>query len=53
MLIGTFTYLYLFLTVGGSFDLKFGFIKAHPAAVVVLCAGIGLLVYYVIRVLWP
>jgi uncharacterized membrane protein YbhN (UPF0104 family) len=53
MLIGMFTYLYLFLTVGGSFDLKFGFIKAHPAAVVVLCAGIGLLVYYVIRVLWP
>ena len=53
MLIGTFTYLYLFLTVGGSFDLKFGFVKEHPAAVVLLCVGIAILVYVVARVLWP
>ena len=28
--IGTACYVYLFLTVGGSFDLQFGFVSAHP-----------------------
>ena len=32
VVIGAFPYLYLFLTVGGSFDLKFGFVKDHPWA---------------------
>ena len=29
-LIGAFVYLYLFLSVGGSFSIKFGFVKSHP-----------------------
>ena len=33
VVIGAFPYLYLFLTVGGSFDIQFGFIKDHPWAV--------------------
>jgi uncharacterized membrane protein YbhN (UPF0104 family) len=53
MLSGTFTYLYLFLTVGGSFDMKFGFVKEHPWAFAILCVGIGFLVYVIVRVLWP
>ena len=34
-----FPYLYLFLTVGGSFDIKFGFVKAHPWATAALLIG--------------
>lgn len=52
-LIGLFTYLYLFLTVGGSFDLKFSFVRKHPLASVILCLGIGILGYLVVRGLWP
>ena len=37
-LIGAFPYLYLFLTVGGSFDIKFKFVKSHPWATAVLLA---------------
>lgn len=48
-LIGTAVYLYLFLTVGGSFDLQFGFISAHPWAFVILLAASAMLVYLVIQ----
>ena len=41
VLIGAFPYIYLFLTVGGSFDLKFGFIKDHPWATAILVVGGG------------
>src|ERR1044072_7300915 len=34
-LIGAFTYLYLFLSVGGSFDIKFSFVKGHPWGVAI------------------
>lgn len=50
-LIGTACYLYLFLTVGGSFDLQFGFIDAHPLAFVILLAGIAALLYLVFQIL--
>jgi uncharacterized membrane protein YbhN (UPF0104 family) len=50
-LIGTFVYVYLFLTIGGSFDLQLGFISAHPVATVILVAGGGALIYLVARML--
>ena len=50
-LIGTFVYLYLFLTIGGSFDLQFGFVSAHPVATLILFAGVAVLLYLVARAL--
>jgi uncharacterized membrane protein YbhN (UPF0104 family) len=50
---GAFTYLYLFLSVGGSFDIKFGFVDDHPGALVVLLAGAAWLIYLLIRAFWP
>ena len=44
VVIGAFPYLYLFLTVGGSFDLQFGFIKDHPWAVAVVLIGGAILI---------
>src|SRR5205814_3731584 len=52
-LIGGFVYLYLFLTVGGSFDIKFSFVHTHPWATAVLFGGAAFLLFVVIRVLWP
>jgi uncharacterized membrane protein YbhN (UPF0104 family) len=53
VLIGAFPYLYLFLTVGGSFDLRFKFVRTHPWATgVLLIGGVALLVL-VARMLWP
>jgi uncharacterized membrane protein YbhN (UPF0104 family) len=51
--IGTAGYVYLFLTVGGSFDLQLGFVSAHPWATVILFAGAGALIFLVARVLKP
>ena len=50
---GAFTYLYLFLKVGGSFDIKFAFIHDHPASIVVLLAGAAWLIYLLVRAFWP
>ena len=50
-LIGTACYLYLFLTVGGSFDLQLGFISAHPIAFAILLAGAAALLYLVFQIL--
>jgi uncharacterized membrane protein YbhN (UPF0104 family) len=50
-LIGTFCYVYLFLTIGGSFDLQLGFVSAHPWATVILLAGVAALIYLVARML--
>ena len=52
VVIGAFPYLYLFLTVGGSFDLEFHFVKAHPWGTGVLLIGGGLLIVLVARMLW-
>jgi uncharacterized membrane protein YbhN (UPF0104 family) len=50
---GAFTYLYLFLRVGGSFDIKFHFVNDHPATLILLLAGAAWLIYLVIRAFWP
>jgi uncharacterized membrane protein YbhN (UPF0104 family) len=52
-LIGAFVYLYLFLSVSGSFDIKFSFVHDHPVSLVIVVAGGGFLVYVVLRRLWP
>jgi uncharacterized membrane protein YbhN (UPF0104 family) len=49
--IGTAGYLYLFLSVGGSFSLQFGFISAHPLATVILLVGGATLLFLVGRML--
>jgi uncharacterized membrane protein YbhN (UPF0104 family) len=50
---GTFVYLYLFLTVGGSFDISFAWVHEHPAAVIVLFGGAALLIVLLARRFWP
>ncbi len=50
-LIGSAGYVYLFLTVGGSFDLQLGFLSDHPGATVILLAGGAALLFLVGRVL--
>jgi len=49
--IGTASYVYLFLTVGGSFDVQFKFISDHPWAAVILLGGVLVLLYLVYQVL--
>jgi len=50
---GAFTYLYLFLTVGGSFDVKFAWVHEHPWATAILVLGSIALVYLLVRAMWP
>jgi uncharacterized membrane protein YbhN (UPF0104 family) len=52
-LIGVFVYLYLFLSVSGSFDIKFAFIHEHPWGTAIVFLGGGYLLYLVLRRLWP
>jgi uncharacterized membrane protein YbhN (UPF0104 family) len=51
--IGAFTYLYLFLSVSGSFDQKFAFVHERPWATAILVLGGIFLVYLLIRAFWP
>src|SRR4051794_17854720 len=53
LLIGAFPHLFLFLTVGGSFAIKFEFVKTQPWATVTLVVGGGLLLLLVGQMLWP
>jgi uncharacterized membrane protein YbhN (UPF0104 family) len=48
---GMATYLYLFLTVGGSFSLQLGFLSAHPWAAVILLGSAAALLVLVARML--
>jgi uncharacterized membrane protein YbhN (UPF0104 family) len=51
--IGIFVYLYLFLSVSGSFDIKFGWLRAHWVATVLIAIGAVFLIGLVIRLLRP
>jgi len=52
-LIGLFVYVYLFLSVSGSFDIKFAFVHERPWATAILFLGGALLLYLLIRRIWP
>jgi uncharacterized membrane protein YbhN (UPF0104 family) len=51
-LAGTFVYLYLFLSVPGSFTESLGNIKNNPVLVIAIVAGAALLVLIVGRIFW-
>jgi glycosyltransferase 2 family protein len=50
---GTFVYLYLFLTVGGSFDISFSWVHEHWPATIIVFGGGTLLIVLVVRRFWP
>jgi uncharacterized membrane protein YbhN (UPF0104 family) len=52
-LIGAFVYLYLFVSVGGSFDIKFSWVHENPWATVVLAVGTVVLIAMLVRTFWP
>jgi uncharacterized membrane protein YbhN (UPF0104 family) len=51
--VGAVPYVYLFLTVAGSFDIKFSFVHDHPWATAILLIGGALLIAILIRAYWP
>jgi uncharacterized membrane protein YbhN (UPF0104 family) len=52
-LAGTFVYLYLFLTVGGSFDISFSWVHEHWPATIIVFGGGALLIAMLVRRFWP
>jgi uncharacterized membrane protein YbhN (UPF0104 family) len=56
LVIGTLIYLYLFLSIAGSFDLRFGSewdpISNHPGLTLLIIAGAVVLVALLLRVFW-
>jgi len=50
---GIFVYLYLFLSVGGSFGISFSFITENPAATVALLIGGAVVLFLTVRSFWP
>ena len=48
-----FVYLYLFLTVPGSFDISFAFIHENPWATAALVVGAAVVLFLVVRAMWP
>jgi glycosyltransferase 2 family protein len=51
-IVGTFVYLYLFLSVPGTFDVSFGKEHDHPALVVIIVAGALVLTVMLVRIFW-
>ena len=51
-IVGTFVYLYLFLSVPGSFDENLGNLSAHPVGSIVIAVGALLLIVFVVRIAW-
>jgi uncharacterized membrane protein YbhN (UPF0104 family) len=49
---GTFVYLYLFLSVPGSFDAEFGTLSDHPGISIVIAAGAVVLIVILGRIFW-
>jgi uncharacterized membrane protein YbhN (UPF0104 family) len=52
-LAGVFVWLYLFLTVPGSFDISFEFTKDNPWALVALLGAGAVVLFIAIRSFWP
>ena len=50
---GAIPYLYLFFSVAGSFDVKFGFAQDHPWATATVLVGGSLLIAILVRAYWP
>jgi uncharacterized membrane protein YbhN (UPF0104 family) len=50
--VGTFVYLYLFLSVSGSFELQLGFPHDHPGLTVLILAGGAFLLVLLGRIFW-
>jgi uncharacterized membrane protein YbhN (UPF0104 family) len=51
-IVGTFVYLYLFLSVPGSFEENLGNISEHPAMTILIVAGGGMLIVILGRIFW-
>jgi uncharacterized membrane protein YbhN (UPF0104 family) len=50
---GTFVYLYLFLSVGGSFDISFSWVHDHWPATIIVFGGGALMIVLLVRRFWP
>src|SRR5690348_11999837 len=50
---GAVPYLYLFLTVAGAFDIKFGFVHEHPWATAIVLIGGAVLIAFLVRTYRP
>jgi uncharacterized membrane protein YbhN (UPF0104 family) len=46
-------YLYLFISVSGSFGIKLGFLEDHEALVLLILAGAVVLLGLLVRIFWP
>ncbi|HST17369.1 MAG TPA: YbhN family protein [Gaiellaceae bacterium] len=51
--IGAFVYFYLFLSVSGSFDIKFSFVHERPWATALAVGGGIVLIAWCVHLLWP
>jgi uncharacterized membrane protein YbhN (UPF0104 family) len=51
-IIGTIVYLYLFLSVPGTFDVNLGNTSAHPGFTILIVAGGGFLIFLLGRIFW-
>ena len=49
---GTFVYLYLFLSVPGSFDESLGNLSEHPVASILIVTGAAVLIVLLARIFW-
>jgi uncharacterized membrane protein YbhN (UPF0104 family) len=49
---GTFVYLYLFLSVAGSFELQLGIPHDHPGLTVLILASGAFLLFLLVRIFW-
>lgn len=51
-LAGTFVYLYLFLSVPGSFDIELGNVSDHPVSTAIILVGGAFLLFALARMFW-
>jgi uncharacterized membrane protein YbhN (UPF0104 family) len=50
---GAFVYVYLFVSVGGSFDIKFSWVHEHWQLTILIVVGAIVLVALLLRIFWP